>query len=126
MKTQEAFKEITVKRFFGFAIMLASLSVPALAAKNSQTVAISDPVKVGSTQLPAGEYKVSWTGTGPNVQVTIAEKGGNSVTVPAKLVDAKNGHVALLTNSVGGARVLESIQLENLSLILSGASNSGE
>jgi hypothetical protein len=127
MKKQGAFEEKkNVKRFFGFAVLLASLSVPAFAAKNSQTVAISDAVKVGSTQLPPGNYKVSWTGTGPNVQLTIAEKGGSSVTVSAKLVDAKNGHVALITNSAGGANVLESIQLQNLSLILAGPSNSGE
>ena len=115
-----------MKLYFGFAIILASLSIPAFAAKNSQTVAISDVVKVGSTQLTPGQYKVSWTGTGSSVQVTLAEKGGESVTVPAKLVQSKNGHVALLTNSVGGANVLESIQLNDLSLVLGGTSTSGE
>lgn len=115
-----------MKHHFAFAIMLASLSVPAFAAKNSQTVAITDAVKVGSTQLTPGSYKVSWTGAGPNVQVTIAERGGESITVPAKLVPSKNGRVALQTNSVGGANVLESIQLSDLSLVLAGASNAGE
>jgi hypothetical protein len=126
MWANEALKEKNVKRFFGFAIMLASLSIPSFAAKNSQTVAISDAVKVGSTQLAPGNYTVSWTGSGSNVQVTIAEKGRESVTVPAKLVQSRNGHVALLTNSVGGANVLETIQLDNLSLVLAGTSNSGE
>ena len=115
-----------MKRYFGFAIVLASLAVPAFAAKNSQNVAISDTVKVGSTQLTPGSYKVTWTGAGSHVQVTIAEKGGESVTVPAKLVQSKNGHVALLTNSVGGSNVLETIQLNDLSLVLAGTSNSGE
>jgi len=115
-----------VKRYFGFAIILASLSVPAFAAKNAQNVAILDTVKVGSTQLAPGHYKVTWSGAGPNVEVTIAEKGGESVTVPAKLVQSKNGHVAILTNSIGGANVLESIQLNDLSLVLGGVSNSGE
>ncbi|HSZ16109.1 MAG TPA: hypothetical protein VK764_03340 [Terracidiphilus sp.] len=115
-----------MKRFFGFALMLALLSVPAFAAKNSQNVSVTDPIKVGSTQLPAGDYKVSWTGTGSNVQVTIAEKGKASVTVPAKIVEAKNGHVALLTNTVGGTNVLESIQLNDLSIVLTGATASGE
>ena len=115
-----------MKRCFAFALMLGLLSVPAFAAKNSQNVSITDPVKVGSTQLPAGDYKVSWTGTGSNVQVTIAEKGKASVTVPAKIVEAKNGHVALLTNTVSGASVLESIQLDNLSIVLTSATASGE
>lgn len=126
MQTNEAFEEKHMKRFFGFALMLVLLSVPAFAAKNSQNVSITDPIKVGSTQLPAGDYKVSWTGTGSSVQVTIEEKGKASVTVPAKIVEAKNGHVALLTNSVGGANVLETIQLNNLSIIFAGATASGE
>jgi hypothetical protein len=126
MLNLEAFEETYMKRFFGFAILIASLAVPAFAAKNSKTVTFTDAVKVGSTQLPAGEYKVSWTATGSSAQVTIAIKGGTSITVPAKLVDAKNGHVAVLTNSVGGVEVLESIQLDNLSLVIGGATAAGE
>lgn len=115
-----------MKRHFGFAIILASLSLPAFAAKNSQNVDIADTVKVGSTQLAPGSYKVTWAGSGANVQVTIAERGGESVTVPAKLVPSKNGHIALLTNSVGGSNVLETIQLNDLTLVLGGTSTSGE
>ncbi|HEX3892109.1 MAG TPA: hypothetical protein VHW46_06020 [Terracidiphilus sp.] len=115
-----------MKRFFGFALIVASLAIPAFAAKNSQSITLTDAVKVGSTQLPAGAYKLTWTGTGSSVQLTIADKGKNTVTVPAKIVDSKNGHVAVLTNTVGGASVLESIQLDNLSLVLTGATASGE
>jgi len=50
-----------MKRFFGFALLIASLSVPAFAAKNSQNVTFTDAIRVGSTQLPAGDYKVTWT-----------------------------------------------------------------
>jgi len=109
-----------MKRFFGYALLLASLSIPALAAKNSQSITLTDPVKVGSTQLAAGDYKVTWTGTAPNVQVTIAAKGKASVTVPAKLVDAKNNHVGLQTNTEGGVEVLQTIQLDNANLVLTG------
>src|SRR5580658_2181547 len=121
-----AFKEKYMNRFFASALIVASLSVPAFAAKNSQDVTLTDSVKVGSTQLPAGNYKVSWTTSGSTAQVTIAEKGKASVTVPAKLVDAKNGHVAVLTNSVGGVAVLQSIQLNNLSLVLTSDVTSGQ
>jgi hypothetical protein len=123
---KEASKEIHVKRFLGFAIVLASLSIPAFAAKNSQSISITDPVKVGSTELPAGNYKVTWTSTGSNAQVTIAAKGIASVTVPAKVVEAKNGHVALLTNTVSGSNVLESIELNNLNINLAGTTPTGE
>jgi hypothetical protein len=126
MLITEAFEEIHMKRFFGFALLIASLSVPAFAAKNSQTVTFTDAVRVGSTQLTAGNYKVSWTASGSSAQVTIAENGKTVVTIPAKLIDAKNGHVAVLTSTVGGVEVLETIQLNNLSLVLAGATGSGE
>lgn len=115
-----------MKRFFGSVLILASLSVPAFAAKNSQSITLTDPVKVGSTQLSAGDYKLTWTGSAPNVQLTIAAKGKTSVTVPAKLIDAKNGHVALQTNTVNGVQILQGIQLDNLSLMLTGVTSSGE
>jgi len=115
-----------MKRFFAFAVILASLSVTAFAAKNSQNVTVSSPVMVGKTELPAGDYKVSWTGSGANVQVTFAERGKTPVTVPAKIVEAKNGHVALLTNTENGANVLQAVQLDNLSIMLTGSSASGE
>src|ERR1700761_1688146 len=107
-----------MNRFFASALIVASLSVPAFAAKNSQTVTLTDPVKVGSTQLAAGSYKVSWTTNGAAAQVTIEQKGKAPVTVPAKIVESKNGHVAVLTNTVGGVAVLETIQLNNISLEL--------
>ena len=115
-----------MKRFFGYAIILASLSIPAFAAKNAADITISSPVKVGTTQLPAGQYKVTWTGTGSAVQVTIAERGKASVTVPAKAVEEKNGRVAVLIDKVKGGDILQSIQLDKLTLQIAGAASSGE
>jgi len=110
-----------MKRFFGYAIIFASLSVPAFAAKNPQNVTISSPVTVGSTKLPAGQYKVSWTGTGSAVQVTIAAKGLATVTVPAKAIESKNGRVAVQLDTANGVNVLESIMLNDLTLQISDA-----
>jgi hypothetical protein len=115
-----------MKRIFGYAIVLASLSIPAFAAKNSQTVAIDTPVKVGTTELPAGNYKVTWTGTGSTAQVTIAQKGKASVTAPAKLTEQKNNQPSITTNTVNGATILQSIQLNNVTLSLASAATTGE
>lgn len=108
------------------ALFLASLSIPAFASKNSQTVTFPEAVKVGSKQLPAGDYKVTWTGAGSAAQITIAQKRGPSVTAPGKVVEIKNGHTAVLTNHVGDANVLQSIELDNLSLVLTAAGATGE
>ncbi len=115
-----------MKRFLGYVLVLGSLVVPAFAAKNSQSLTLTTPVTVGTTQLPAGDYKVTWTGTGSNVQVTIAQKGKATVNVAAKLVDAKNGHVGIITDTVNGATVLQTIELNNANLVLAGAAAQGE
>ena len=114
-----------MKRLFGYALMLTLVAAPAFAAKNSQSVNLATAVKVGSTELSAGDAKVTWTGTGDNVQVTIAQNG-KSITVPAKLVEEKHAHKGYLVNNVGGSQQLESIQLSNVSLQLESATASGK
>lgn len=114
-----------MKRFFGFALMLALFSTYAFAA-SSQTVNIPANVKVGSTQLPAGDYKVSWTGSGPSVQVTFSQDKKTFATVQANAVQQKNDHNGVTTASQNGASVLQSVQLSKVSLMLQGATSSGQ
>ena len=107
-----------MKRSVAFAMMLTILSAPAFASGNSQTLNVPEPMKAGSTQLAPGDYNVTWTGTGPNVQVTFAQNRKVLVTVPAKLVEGGNKYEGLLTSKQGGVETLESIQLRKVSLIL--------
>jgi hypothetical protein len=114
-----------MKRFVGYAAVLVLLSAPAFAAKNSSTVILSQPVTVGTTQLPAAEYRVTWTSTGSDAQVTLAN-GKSTVTVPAKVVDEKHSVNSVLTSNKGGANVLEGINLYKVSLVFTSAPNSGQ
>lgn len=114
-----------MKRLFGYALMLTLTAAPAFAAKNSQSVSFAQPVKVGSTQIPAGDCKVSWTGTGDSVQVTIAENG-KTVTFPAKLVEVKHSHSGYVVNRVGGTDQLQSIQLSNVNIEFQNPAPSGQ
>ncbi len=107
-----------MKRLFEFALVCTLLTVPALAANKSQTVTVPVAVHVGSTVLPAGDYKVTWTATGSSAKVTLASKGVISVTVPAKVVEQKNGHPGVSTSTQGGQQVLETILLNNVNLVL--------
>ena len=107
-----------MKRFFGYAIMLTLLSAPAFAGKNSQTVTVPEPMKAGATQLSPGDYDVSWTGSGSNVQVTFTRNRKVVATVPAKLVEEANKNEGLETDSRGGVDVLESIRMRNMTLVL--------
>ena len=45
-----------------------------------------EPVSIQGKQLPVGNYKVEWSGSGPDVQVTILNGKDTVATVPAKVV----------------------------------------
>jgi len=115
-----------MKRFVWFALILAWISVPAMASGNSQTVMFPVALTVGSVQLPAGEYKVSWSGTGATVQVTISKKGVTPVTLPAKRIDQKHDHSGVTTNALGGANILQVIELSKVSLVLADSQAPGQ
>ena len=75
------------KQMLAFTFILASLPFAANAAsKNSAHVVFDNTVTVGSTEVPKGSYKVTWTGTDSNVQVRFTN-GKWSKTIPAHLVE---------------------------------------
>jgi opacity protein-like surface antigen len=114
-----------MKRFYAFALMLVLFAAPAVASKKPQTVTIPWAVQVGSTQLPAGDYKLAWTGSGSSVQVTLTQNEKPVVTFSAREVDGKNNS-GLETHTQGGVTVLDIIHLNSVSLVLEGATQSGQ
>jgi hypothetical protein len=114
-----------MKRFLGSVVLLA-LSSSLAYAKNSQTVNIGETITVGAAQLAPGDYKVSWTGTGPEVQVTLSRYGKAVVTVPAKVVEQRNVTPSVSTHSQGGVTLLESIGLSDMSLVIESAPTTGQ
>lgn len=113
-----------MKRSLVFAAMLAMVSAPAFAAKNSQTLSVPTAVKAGSTELAPGDYDVTWTSPGPNVQVTFSRNRKVLATVPAELVVETNRYEGMDTKAQGGVQVLQSIHMKNLSLKLEGPPSS--
>lgn len=113
-----------MKRSLGFAMMLTLLSAPAFAGRSSQTVNIPEPMKAGNTQLAAGDYNVTWTGTAPNVEVTFTQNHKVLATVPAQLVVESNKNEALGTKVQGTVETLESIHMRNMTLVFEGPSSS--
>lgn len=118
-----------MKRFFAFAFILALFSMPSFAASKSSTVRFSSDVTVGSSKLPAGEYKLTYNGTAPNVQVTLVQKGAShpiTATVPAKLTEQKHEQVSMTTNSANGGNLLQTVQLKDVTLEFTTAPASGQ
>ncbi len=114
-----------MKRYFGFALMLAMIAAPAFAGKKAQTLVISEKVMVGAKALPVGTYKVTYEGTGATVQVTVSKDEKPVVTFPAKAVAGKNA-TGVTTDTRGGVPTLLSIQLSDVSLQLQGTTQSGQ
>jgi hypothetical protein len=109
-----------MKRLLYSALLLTLVSIPAFAAKNSSSVTFPDGVTVGSAQLPPGDYKVTWTGTGDNVQVTLVEKDKYSarpVTVTAKVTDSTENRTGFTSEHQGNVNRLHTLQFGKTMLV---------
>ncbi len=72
--------------------ILLLIPVAVLASgKNSKGLDIVRVVKVGSTSLKPGHYKVVWSGRGERVQVMFVSEGKVVAIAPARLVWRNNG-----------------------------------
>jgi hypothetical protein len=114
------------KRVLAFTFILAFLPFAANAAsKNSANVVINNNVTVGTTELPKGTYKVVWTGTDTNAQVTFSH-GHWSKTVPARIVEGRNDIEAELTDAKDNKTFLTGLQLHNATLQFGQGTHTGE
>jgi hypothetical protein len=79
--------------------------------KNQGNLKLFDPVRIGSTQLEPGNYKVHWNGAGPTVNVDILQNKKTVATTSAKLVGYTSGYDAVVTEPAGNsqAKVLQEI-----------------
>jgi hypothetical protein len=114
-----------MKCSFGFALMLVLFAVPAFAGNKPTTVVIPGNVQVGSTQLPAGQYELTWTGSGSKVQAMLLQNQKTVITFSAKIVEGKNDP-GVETDTQGGSAILDVIRTSKFSLILDGAPQSGQ
>lgn len=95
----------------GLAILLP-LSVMAKDSSNSGKFTVSEPVKLGSTQLKPGDYKIEWDGTGDSVNVKIMQGKNTVATSPAKLVNHDNAapyNAVILNDATGGGKGISEI-----------------
>jgi flagellar basal body P-ring protein FlgI len=122
---REAIEEIQMKNSFGFALMLVLFAAPAFAGNKPATVVIPQNVQVGSTQLAAGQYELTVTGSGSNVQASLVQNKKTVVTFSAKMVDEK-GDASVETDSQGGTTTLHEIRTGKFSLILGDGTQTGQ
>jgi len=105
------FATISKSLIMGLALLLAS---SAFAAEKA-SLTLTHPATVNGTTLNAGDYKLQWDGTGPNVEVSIV-KGKNVVAkVPAKIVDLGSttlNNAAVTRTNADGSSTLAGVRFQ--------------
>jgi hypothetical protein len=94
-------------------VAVALLLTTAAFAANKESLKVFDPVQVSGTQLPAGNYTVTWEGTGPSVDVTITRGKDVVAKTSARLQDLPKApsRTGLVTKrNADGTRSLSEIQ----------------
>lgn len=114
-----------MKKALLFASMLVLVSTPAFAGKRNPTINIPEEVAIGTTLIPAGDYTLSITGAGPEVQVTLTQDKKSVVSFTAKELPVK-GLTGISEDTSPKVPILESIQLHDLSLVIEGAPHPGQ
>ena len=103
----------TSKMSKGLLLGLALLLATSAFASNKGSLAVTDNCMVAGKQLAKGDYKVSWEGNGPDVQINIM-KGKNVVaTVPAHMTELNSnaqGASAILSANTDGSKTLSEIR----------------
>jgi len=93
----------------GLALLLATTAF----ASNKGSLAVADNCLVAGKQLTKGDYKVSWEGNGPDVQVNIMKGKEVIATVPAHMTELNSAPLrdtAITSSNSDGSRSLSEIR----------------
>ena len=110
------FATVSKSLVLGLALVLASSAFAAdKTAADKGKLQVFNPVTVNGTTLKAGEYKLAWTGTGNNVELSIMQGKNVLAKVPAHVVDLNApsaNDAAIVTNGDNGTKALAGVRFE--------------
>jgi hypothetical protein len=95
----------------GSALLLASSAF----AGTKANLQLSNPVTVNGTNLKAGDYKLTWEGSGPNVELSITQGKTVVAKVPAHVVQLPapaTQDAAVIMKNDSGSNSLTSVRFE--------------
>jgi hypothetical protein len=101
----------------GLILLLASGAFAATKA----TLSLQSATTINGTTLKAGEYKLEWDGSGPNVEVSIKQGRTVLAKVPAKVVElgaTSPNNAALVKKNDDGSRTLAGARFEGRKIAL--------
>jgi hypothetical protein len=97
----------------GLLLGLALLLATSAFASNKGSLAVTDNCTVAGKQLAKGDYKVSWEGNGPDVQLNIMQGKNVVATVPAHMTELNSSpqnDSAVVSNNSDGSKTLSEIR----------------
>ena len=113
-------KENSLKSTHTLSFLLLSVMLPiaSFAATHSKEITLDKATKVGATELQPGTYKVSWNGTGPNVEVDFLKNRQVVASTTAKLGNTQGQVDSMQTRTVSpDTAVLEELDFKNTQLV---------
>jgi ABC-type nitrate/sulfonate/bicarbonate transport system substrate-binding protein len=105
------FATVSKSLVMGLALLLASSAFAATKA----SLTLQHPTTINGTKLKAGDYKLQWDGSGPNVEVSIMQGKTVLAKVPAKVVDLNlpsQNNAALVKRNDDGTSTLAGARFE--------------
>jgi hypothetical protein len=97
--------------------ILVLLSVSAWAGdKMKANIQIDETVHVGSTQLVPGAYRMTWTESGSNAEVTFSQGKKVIATVPAHVTQVRSGFHSPAVHTDRNTSALIAVELPEVSL----------
>jgi hypothetical protein len=105
------FATVTKSLVVGLALTLASSAF----AASKANLTLNNPTSINGTSLKAGDYKLLWDGSGPNVEVSIMQGKKVVAKVPAKVVDLNQSSAsdaALLKQNSDGTTTLAGVRFQ--------------
>lgn len=82
-------------------------------AASKASLTLNHDTTVNGTKLKAGDYKLQWDGSGPDVEVSIVQGKNVVAKVPAKLVDLNSNaanDAAVIKNNGDGSSTLAGVR----------------
>jgi hypothetical protein len=104
-----------------FVLVAALLLASSAFAATKHTLQISTPVTVNGQTLKAGDYKVQWEGTGPNVELSILQGKNVVAKAPAHIVDLpspSSSDAAVVRRNDSGTSSLTAIRFQGKKMSL--------
>lgn len=92
------------------ALVVVGLTLGAYAKdQNEGKFTLTETARVGSTQLKPGDYKVTWEGTGAEVQVKILQGKNVVATTSAKLISKSGGNDAVILGTGSDVKTIDEL-----------------